>query len=77
MLFYIIRINFFSPIDTHSLYKGLVEHLEADRKYEHAAVILKEYLNDIEEAIAVLCKGRLWKRAIRIVLDYQRLDLNG
>lgn len=77
MLYYIIKINFFSRADSHALYRILVEHLEIDRKYEYAAVILKEYLNDIEEAIAILCKGRLWKYAIRIAVDHQRVDLNG
>ena len=72
-----IKINFFSPVDLHERYKILVEHLKAGRKYEHAAVILKEYLNDIEEAVAVLCEGRIWKHAIRITIDVQRLDLNG
>lgn len=61
----------------HELYKGLVKNLKAERKYEPAAIILKEYLNDIEEAVALLCDGRMWKHAIRIVLDVQRLDLNG
>ncbi|EGI70530.1 PREDICTED: putative elongator complex protein 1 isoform X1 [Acromyrmex echinatior] len=65
-----------SPVDLHEHYKVLVEHLKAGRKYEHAAVILKEYLNDIEEAVAVLCEGRIWKHAIRITIDVQRLDLN-
>ncbi|KYQ49072.1 Elongator complex protein 1 [Trachymyrmex zeteki] len=65
-----------SPVDLHERYKILVEHLKAGRRYEHAAVILKEYLNDIEEAVAVLCEGRIWKHAIRITIDVQRLDLN-
>ncbi|XP_011692610.1 PREDICTED: putative elongator complex protein 1 isoform X1 [Wasmannia auropunctata] len=65
-----------SPVDLHARYKVLVEHLKAERKYGHAAVILKEYLNDIEEAVALLCEGRIWKHAIRIANDAQRLDLN-
>ncbi|KYM98961.1 Elongator complex protein 1 [Cyphomyrmex costatus] len=65
-----------SSVDLHERYMVLVEHLKAGRKYEHAVVILKEYLNDIEEAVAVLCEGRIWKHAIRITIDAQRLDLN-
>lgn len=81
MIYYAVlydtRINFFSPIDQHEVYKVLIERLKTERKYEHAAVILKEYLNDIEEAVALLCEGRVWKHAIRIAFDVQRLDLNG
>jgi len=76
-LFCTIRINFFSPVDLHERYGVLVEQLKAERKYEHAAIILKEYLNDIEEAVALLCEGRIWKHAIRISIDVQRSDLNG
>jgi len=76
-LFCTIRINFFSPLDLRGCYRVLVEQLKAERKYEHAAIILKEYLNNIEEAVASLCKGRIWKHAIRIAIDVQRLDLNG
>ncbi|XP_012536297.1 putative elongator complex protein 1 [Monomorium pharaonis] len=65
-----------SAIDLHELYKGLVKNLKAERKYEPAAIILKEYLNDVEEAVALLCEGRMWKHAIRIALDVQRSDLN-
>lgn len=71
------ELIFFSSANSYTLYKALVEYLETNRKYEHAAVILKEYLNDIEEAVALLCKGRLWKRAIRIAIADQRSDLNG
>lgn len=78
MLFYhIIRINFFSLVNLYELYKKLAEHLDAERKYEHAAVICKDYLKDIEETITLLCKGKLWKNAIRIANDSQRFDLHG
>lgn len=61
----------------HECYKMLVERLKAERKYEDAATILKDYLRDAEEAVALLCEGRIWKRAIRIAHDIQRLDLHG
>ncbi|XP_077256116.1 elongator complex protein 1 isoform X1 [Temnothorax americanus] len=65
-----------SPANSHKLYNALVERLKAERKYKHAAIILKEYLNDAEEAVALLCEGRSWKYAIRIISDVRRLDLN-
>lgn len=73
----IILYKFFSPNHLHECYNALVERLKAERKYEDAATILKDYLNDTEEAVAVLCEGRIWKRAIRIAHDIQRLDLLG
>lgn len=51
--------------------------LQAERMYSDAATVLKDYLNDAEEAVAVLCEGRIWKRALRIALDIDRLDLIG
>lgn len=77
VLQYYIRINCFSLENLYPIYTTLVENLKVERKYEHAAVILREYLNDVEEAIALLCEARLWKRALRIITDVQRLDLNG
>lgn len=64
-----------SSTDLHELYEQLVKRLRAERNYEDAATILKDYLNDAEEAVALLCEGRIWKRAIRITHDVQRLDL--
>ncbi|KAL0127474.1 hypothetical protein PUN28_005627 [Cardiocondyla obscurior] len=65
-----------SPARLYKLYKAQAKYLIAEGKYQQAAVILKDYLNDAEEAVAVLCEGRCWKNAIRIAIDVQRLDLN-
>ncbi|KMQ97926.1 elongator complex protein 1-like protein [Lasius niger] len=64
-----------SSSDLHELYELLVKRLKAERNYEDAATILKDYLNDVEEAVALLCEGKIWKRAIRMAHDVQRLDL--
>ncbi|KAL6266875.1 hypothetical protein P5V15_003703 [Pogonomyrmex californicus] len=64
------------PVDSYALYETLLEHLKNEKKYEHAATILKDYMKHNEEAIALLCEGKFWKQAIRIALDFQRLDLN-
>jgi hypothetical protein len=61
----------------HELYKKLVKNLKEQHKYEPAAIITKEYLIDVEEAVALLCEGKMWKHAIRVALDVNRLDLNG
>ncbi|KAL6440916.1 hypothetical protein ACFW04_003370 [Cataglyphis niger] len=66
-----------SSIDLHELYELLVKRLKAERNYEDGATILKDYLNNAEEAVALLCEGKVWKRAIRIAYDVQRLDLCG
>ncbi|XP_011876927.1 PREDICTED: putative elongator complex protein 1 [Vollenhovia emeryi] len=65
-----------SQKNLNQLYQTLVENLKEARKYEPAATILKDYLNDVEDAIALLCEAKLWKYAIRIAIDNQRLDLN-
>lgn len=54
-----------------------MKRLKADGRYAEAAEVLKYYLNDAEEAVASLCEGRCWERAIRIAQEVQRLDLNG
>ncbi|XP_011265632.2 elongator complex protein 1 isoform X2 [Camponotus floridanus] len=66
-----------SSRDLHDLYELLVKRLKAERNFEAAATILKDYLNDVDEAVALLCEGKIWKRAIRTTYDVQRLNLRG
>lgn len=54
-----------------------MERLKVDRKYKEASEVLRYYLNDVEEAVAMVCEGRCWKHAIRIAHDVRRLDLIG
>ncbi|XP_053985315.1 elongator complex protein 1 [Hylaeus volcanicus] len=64
-----------SPIEKRTLYKELVECLKNDKRYEEAAYISANYLQNTEEAMVCLCNGKRWKDAIRIAHDAERLDL--
>lgn len=59
------------------LYKELVERLRSDKKYEEAAHILINYLQDFEEAVISLCNGKHWTDAVRIAHNSNCLDLIG
>ncbi|XP_026826897.1 elongator complex protein 1 isoform X2 [Ooceraea biroi] len=64
-----------SPPDLWVRYERAARDLRANRKYDGAAMVLLNYLNNPEEAIAVLCEGRNWKHAMRVACDLYRPDL--
>ncbi|XP_076376507.1 elongator complex protein 1 isoform X1 [Megalopta genalis] len=64
-----------SLIEKRTLYKELADRLKSDRRYEEAAHIFINYLEDEEETIVSLCNGKQWKDAVRIAHDKERLDL--
>ncbi|XP_076170382.1 elongator complex protein 1 isoform X1 [Ptiloglossa arizonensis] len=64
-----------SLAEKHILYKELIERLQNDKRYEEAAYILINYLHNIEDAVVSLCNGKLWKDAVRIAHDKERLNL--
>lgn len=73
----IISVNMkLSPADLREIYSKLVERLKADKNYKDAAKISRYYLNDVEEAVVLLCEGRCWIDAIQLTQEIQRLDLN-
>jgi len=57
------------------LYRDLSSKLETSGRGKDASVILKEWLQDPEEAVAVLCRSHQWEEALRIVRDSNRDDL--
>ena len=64
-----------SVAELQVLYKELVERLKSDKKYEEAAYILINYLQDFEEAVISLCNGKHWTDAVRIAHSSNCLDL--
>lgn len=59
------------------IYHDLVKRLETDKKYEEAAYILMNYLENTTEAIISLCNGKQWKDALRIAHDTNNLEFIG
>ena len=45
--------------------------------FEEAAVVLRDYLDDAEEAIASLVEGSRWAEADRLIMRENRVDLRG
>ncbi|KZC12649.1 Elongator complex protein 1 [Dufourea novaeangliae] len=64
-----------SVTEKHALYKDLANRLKNDKRYEEAADILINYLEDVEEAVIALCSGKQWKDAVRIAHDKESLNL--
>jgi elongator complex protein 1 len=63
--------------DVRLLCSRIVEALIEEKRYFDAAVILSEYLDDVEEAIAALVKGCCWAEAARMIRKANRADLDG
>ncbi|XP_076644239.1 elongator complex protein 1 isoform X1 [Halictus rubicundus] len=64
-----------SLTEKRALYKELSDRLKSDKRYEEAANICINYLEDEEETAVCLCNGKRWKDAVRIAHDRERLDL--
>ncbi|XP_076625115.1 elongator complex protein 1 [Colletes latitarsis] len=61
--------------EKHALYKDLIERLKNDKRYEEAACISMNYLQNTDEALVSLCNGKRWKDAVRIAHDTGCLEL--
>ena len=59
------------------LYRGLAGRLEEAGREREAALVHRDWLNDSEEAVAVLARGGLWQEAMRQAGDISRTDLIG
>lgn len=53
----------------------LVSSLSDDHRYSEAAVILKDYLHQVEEAVVLYCKSYRYDEAILLSLQNNRKDL--
>ncbi|KAM9330548.1 elongator complex protein 1 [Gastrophryne carolinensis] len=58
-----------------ALARNVAGKLVEQRKHENAAVLLEQYAQDYEEAIAVLLQGSFWEEALRLIHKYKRLDI--
>jgi len=59
----------------HTLCKDLCEVLKEHHMYEAAAMILENYMKDIEESIVCLLEGNLWFQAFDTIKSHSRDDL--
>ena len=55
----------------------MVSALKEARRFAEAAVVLRDYLDDPEEAIAALVEGSRWDEADRLIVREERADLYG
>jgi hypothetical protein len=65
------------PNEMTSLCRRLVSSLVDSKRHIEASHILVEYLDDVEEAIAVLVGGQCWSEAQRLIAKHSRHDLLG
>lgn len=66
-----------STNETSSLCRRLVASLVDGKRHVEASNLLVEYLDDVEEAVAVLVNGQCWSDAQRLIVKYSRHDLLG
>ena len=55
----------------------MVSALKEAKLFAEAAVVLRDYLDDPEEAIASLVEGSRWAEADRLIVREKRADLYG
>lgn len=67
----------FSVLDTVALCQRLVQRLTDNQRFAEAAIIYKDHLDNVEEAVATLTSGRLWTEAYLLITKAQRPDLFG
>jgi hypothetical protein len=63
--------------ELNKLYQEFADQLEKENKYNDAAIILSKYMNKLEDAVAMLCKGKKWVEAWNEACYINRLDLIG
>jgi elongator complex protein 1 len=54
--------------------RTLADKLKEVRRHEEASCLLREYAEDLEEAIVTLIEGSLWDEAIRLMYRHRRTD---
>ena len=64
-------------ISPRALCARLVSALKEAKMFEEAAVVLRDYLDDVEEGIAALVEGSRWAEADRLIMRENRTDLCG
>jgi len=65
------------PNEMTSLCRRLVSSLVDAKRHGEASNLLVEYLDDVEEAVAVLVGGQCWSDAQRLIAKNSRHDLLG
>lgn len=54
--------------------KKLTDQLKESRRYQEAAIVLEQYVSDVEESIVCLIEGCLWEEAVRMMYKHKRTD---
>ncbi|XP_049765171.1 elongator complex protein 1 isoform X1 [Schistocerca cancellata] len=65
----------YSESQEADFWRNMVKDLVSNRRYTDAACVLKDFLNDAEETVAVLTQGHYWCEAVRISYQSKRPDL--
>lgn len=76
-VFFLSVFVFFSSADLQELYEELAVYLRQEKRYRDAAKILLTYMKQHEDAVSVLCEGKLWREAMSVAQLLKRLDLIG
>ena len=63
--------------ECRALCSRVVSALKEARMFAEAAAVLRDYLDDPEEAIASLVEGSRWDEADRLIVKEDRDDLYG
>lgn len=54
-----------------------MNRLRENKKFKEAAEVLMYHLNKSEDAVAVLCEGKVWRDAWKETYCMKRMDLIG
>lgn len=64
----------YSPDKEMDIAKKLTDQLKEARRHQEAAIVLEQYVLDIEESIVCLIEGCLWEEALRMMYKHNRTD---
>ncbi|XP_043471428.1 putative elongator complex protein 1 [Leptopilina heterotoma] len=70
----VVKMNLSVP-EAYEIYEDLVNQLRENKKYKEAAEVLMQHLNKSEDAVAVLCEGKVWRDAWKETYCMKRMDL--
>eukprot|EP01080_Neovahlkampfia_damariscottae_P006033 gene6033-10035_t len=54
---------------------SLIKVLKEKKEYLNISYILKEYLNNVDESIDILCKHSFWNESLKLSINSNRFDL--
>jgi hypothetical protein len=70
-----VYFSFKSKVLKMNWCQKVAEMLQTQGRWDEAAVVLRDYVGNIEESVVALVRGSQWSEALRLARDAKRDDL--